>query len=195
MGQQDKGFNVSPNQPMSFGVPPPPTAITRVVGLLRSYSFGAFGLVALVLLLETFGPKDHRPSDIIGGFHGHTTQVTLDFERDAQRKTAEAMANAQAAAQAKWSMEVETARQQQDIILRSLEAKQQAANLADYACMSGPVAMAFFGNDAAEYARTVQQACALAAQLRREIVETQAEAARIGSAIMQRGGVPVAAPQ
>lgn len=196
MGQQEKGFGATQHQPMSFGAPPPPPpAIARAVAMLRSFSFGAFGLAALVLVLESYGPEGHRPSDLIGSFHGRTTQVTLDAERDAQRKSAEVMANAQAQAQARWAMEVETARKQQESISRSLEAKQQAANLADWACMSGPVASSIWGRDAAQYAQAAQSACAEAARLRREIIEAQAEAARIGSGIMQRGAPAVGAPR
>lgn len=139
-----------------------------------------------VLVVEVAAPGGFRVSELLGVFHGRADAAKLDQERDAQEETARRIAKAQAEAQARAAMEVENFRQQQAAILSSLEMKQTAANVADGICYSAPLALFFWGNDAAAYARTAQDACKVAGQLRREIVEAQAEAARIGSAIMQR---------
>jgi hypothetical protein len=178
--------NSSQNGLPGFGAQQLPTATTKAIAFVRSLSGSAILLAGGVFVLQATMGDGHRPSDVIGGFHGNTNTAQLDAERNAQTRTAESVANAQAKAQAQWAMEVETARQQQQAILESLRAKQDAANWADYICMSGPVSTAFFGRDAAAYAQVAHDACGEAARLRHEITEAQAEASRIGSAIMQR---------
>ena len=173
---------------MPTGLPPQyqPTVATRAINFVRSMTLQGVGLAVVVFALQGALNPGWRPSDWLGGTEGATTTAKLNAEREAQTKTTMAMANAQAAAAAQWAIEQETARQQQEAIMRSLAMKQEAANLADVACMSGGVATAIFGRDAAQYAQVASTACDKAAQLRGEIVAAQAEAARIGSALMQR---------
>jgi hypothetical protein len=173
---------------MPTGLPPQyqPTVTTRAINFVRSMTLQGVGLAVVVFALQAALPMGWRPSDFLGGTEGATATARLNAERTAQTQTALAVADAQARAAAQWAIEQETARQQQEAIMRSLAMKQEAANLADLACMSGGVATAFFGRDAAQYAQVASTACDKATQLRGEIVAAQAEAARIGSALMQR---------
>ena len=189
---------------MPTGLAPPPqkaTGMTRAIAFVQGLSGKAVVLAGVVFGLQAVMGEGSKPSDLIGSFHGKTTAAQYDAEREAHSKTAEALANAQAKAAAQWAIEQETARQQLEAITRSLAMKQEAANLADLACMSGGVATAMFGRDAAQYAQVASTACDKAAQLRAEIVAAQGEAARIGSALMQRpapmpvyAAAPTAAP-
>jgi hypothetical protein len=163
-----------------------PSVTTRAINFVRSMTLQGVGLAVVVFALQGALNPGWRPSDWLGGTEGATTTARLNAEREAQTRTAMAMANAQAAAAAQWAIEQETARQQQEAIMRSLAMKQEAANLADFACMSGQAATAMFGRDAAGFAAATSPACGEAARLRGEITTAQAEAARIGSALMQR---------
>jgi flagellar motility protein MotE (MotC chaperone) len=159
-----------------------PSALQRTINLMSRA--GGMTIVATVVVfgLQAVMPAGSKPSDLIGAFHGGTTAATLNAERGAQVDTAQQMADAQARA----TIEVETARQQQAAILQSLQAKQDMANLADYACTGGGfVALFMSPTDAQAMREAAQAGCEGAAKLRREILQQQAEAARLG-AIMQR---------
>lgn len=180
---------------MPTGLPPQQqlSPVARTLALMPRLGGMSILAVLAVCVLQAIMPPGAKPSAVLGGFHGETTAAQLNAERDAQVNTAARMADAQARAQAQWAMEVETARQQQAAILQSLQGKQDMATMADYVCMSGSVAGALWGRDAAGYTQAAQAACGQARQLRAEIVAAQAEAARLGSAIMQRPA-PILSP-
>ena len=71
-----------------------------------------------------------------------------------------------------------------------------AAQIADAACLGAPLATLFMGDtrEAREIQRTMQAGCAEAERIRAEMTRIQAEAARQGSALMQRN-LPVALPR
>jgi hypothetical protein len=163
-------------------LPQQPSAVARTLALMSKASLMPILLVIVVCGLQAIMPAGSRPSDLIGAFHGGTTAATLNAERQAQVNTAQQMADAQARA----AIETETARQQQAAILASLQAKQDMANIADFACTGGQIAAAFMSPDDAETARQASQAaCNKAAELRQEIMTAQTQAAQDG-AIMPR---------
>ena len=72
-------------------------------------------------------------------------------------------------------------------IAESLAARKTATEIADAACLS-PLVTLFMGDtrEAREIQATMQAGCAEAARIRAEMTHIQAEAARTGSALMQR---------
>ena len=86
-------------------------------------------------------------------------------------------------------MEAEAFRQQQEAIAKSLETQEAAAQIADAACLGSPLVTLLMG----EHPRRPRPSEHLAGRVRRGRPDTrrtspriQAEAARDGSALMQR---------
>jgi hypothetical protein len=198
----DTGFQPQA-QPLAMptGLPPQQqaTGVARALAFMRGMSGKAVVLAIAVFGLQAIMPAGSKPSDLIGSFHGGTRSAELDTERAAQVKTAQGMANAQAASPANWQMEQQVSQAQQQAIAGSLQMQQSAANLADAACMGSGLVTAFFGKDGADLAQSMKGACGLGDQIRQNITGTLARTARQGSGVMQRAapatGVPISAPQ
>ena len=187
-------FTPQPPFAMPTGAPPqaaPPSGVARAYAFVRSLSGTAVVLAVVVFTFQAVMPEGRRPSDIIGSFHGSTRSAELNSEREAQINTAGGMANAQAGAQANWQMEQQLFQTQQQAAAAALQTQQDAANLADFACLAGGALTALFGHDADQYAKPMQGACGAGDQIRHNITNSLVDTARSGSGTMQR---PMAVP-
>lgn len=159
--------------------------VARALAFARGLSGTTVILTALVLIAQGAMPPGSKPSDIIGAFHGRTEAAEIAAKQAAtveyEKKLAEARANPPAAAQ----IETQTAQTQQQVMAGSLATQQEAANLADGACIAGNV-LSLFGPDAKDVANALQQGCGAGDAIRRNMNQQLAGAARNGSAVIQR---------
>jgi hypothetical protein len=177
--------------PQAFNIPGatnPAGGVARAIAFVRGLSGKAMVLGLVVVGLQAVMPEGHRPSDLIGGFHGATESAELKAKQETAAEYERKLADAKAAPPANWQMEAEAFRQQQEVMARSLETMATAAQIADAACLGAPLVTMLMGNtrDAREIQSAMQAGCAEAARIRAEITRIQAETARAGSALMQR---------
>jgi hypothetical protein len=170
------------------GVTKPAGGVARAIAFVRGLSGKAMVLGIVVVGLQAVMPPGSKPSDLIGGLHGATESAELKAKQETTTEYERRMADAKAAPPANWQMESEAFRQQQEAIAKSLETQETAAQIADAACLGAPLATLFMGDtaQARDIQSTMQAACAEAARIRANITRIQAEAARTGSALMQR---------
>jgi hypothetical protein len=179
----------TPPQPFfNFPGAAQPSALSRAIALGKKLTFGGLVLGGVLYFGDAVLPEHLKPSTLLGGFHGRVETAEIMAKRDTTIQFEGEKANAQAAAQAKWQMEMEVFRQQQAKIAESLETMATAAQIAASACLGAPLATMLMGDT--EEARGIQSAmhaaCAEAARIRATMVSIQAEAAQAGSALMQR---------
>jgi hypothetical protein len=170
------------------GVTKPNGGVSRAIAFARGLSGKAVVLAVAVFGFQALMPAGSKPSDLIGSFHGNTESAEIKAKQEATTDFERRMADAKSAPPANWQMEGEAFRQQQEAIAKSLETQETAAQIADAACLGAPLATLLMGDtaQARDIQRTMQAACAEAARIRANITRIQAEAARTGSAIMQR---------
>ena len=173
------------------GVTKPNGGVARAIAFARGMSGKALLLAGGVFVLQAVMPQGSKPSDLIGSFHGSTETAEIKAKQEAQAEYERKLADARTAPPVNWQMEAEVARQQQEAIAKSLETQETAAQIADAACLGAPLATLFMGDtaQARDIERTMQAACAEAARIRANITRIQAEAARSGSALMQRNRI------
>lgn len=177
--------------PQPFDIPGatnPAGGVARAIAFVRGLSGKALVLGVVVVGFQAVMPAGSKPSDLIGSFHGATESAELKAKQETATEYERRMADAKAAPPANWQMESEAFRQQQEAIAKSLETQETAAQIADAACLGAPLATLFMGDtaQARDIQSTMQAACAEAARIRANITRIQAEAARTGSALMQR---------
>jgi hypothetical protein len=180
--------DTSPQPFFSFPGAAQPSALSRALALGKKLTFGGLALGGILYFGDATLPEHLKPSNLLGGFHGRVETADIKAKRDTSIRYEGEKADAQAAAQAKWQMEMEIFRQQQAKIAQSLETMATAAQIADAACLGAPLATLFMGDtqQARNIERTMQAACAEAARIRAEMIRIQTEAAQQGSALMQR---------
>lgn len=195
--QQGNRTDFSPAfQPPSIldhpGVTKPAGGVARAMAFAKAMSRKAFILMGVIAFFQYVMGDGWKPSDIIGGFHGMTETAELRAKKEMAAEYERKLADAKAAPPATWQMEAEAFRQQQEVTARSLDTMTAAAQIADAACLGAPLVILLMGNtrDARELQNTLQGGCAEAARIRAEMTRIQAETARQGSALMQRG-IPV----
>ena len=178
----------SPHPFSNFPGAAQPTALSRALALGKKLTFGGLALGGVLYFGDATLPDHLKPSTLLGGFHGRVETADIKAKRDTSIQYEGEKADAQAAAQAKWQMEMEIFRQQQAKIAESLDTMATAAQIADAACLGSPLVTLFMGNtrDARDLQNTLQGACAEAARIRAEMVRIQTAAAQQGSALMQR---------
>lgn len=185
-------FNYRPADPFPQGFNIPgavqPSALSRALALGKKLTFGGLALGGILYFGDATLPDYLKPSTLLGGFHGRVETADINAKQEKAIQFERQKADAQAAAQAKWQMEVEAFRQQQAAMAETLQTMATAAQIADAACLGAPLATLFMGDtqQAREIKRTMQAACAEAARIRAEMTRIQAEAAQQGSALMQR---------
>jgi hypothetical protein len=195
-GQQTR-FDYSPPNPQNISAQPffnfpgaaqQPSAISRALALGKKLTFGGLALGGILYFGDTILPEHLKPSNLLGDFHGRVETAEIKQKQETTIQYEREKADAQAAAQAKWQMEVEAFRQQQQVTAQSLETMATAAQIADAACLGSPLVALFMGNtrDARDLQNTLKAACPEAARIRAEMTRIQAKAAQEGSALMQR---------
>jgi hypothetical protein len=195
-GNQGRFSYTPPNpqtstSPQAFNIPGatnPNGGMARAIAFVRGLSGKAVVLAVVVFGLQAVMPPGSKPSDLIGSLHGLTESAEIKAKQEAQAEYEKKLAEAKTAPPINWQMEAEVARQQQEAIAKSLETQEMAAQIADAACLGSPLVTLFMGNtrDARDLQNTLQGACAEAARIRANMTRIQAEAARAGSALMQR---------
>jgi hypothetical protein len=177
--------------PQAFNIPGatnPAGGLNRFIALAMTLTVSSVGLAVIVLLLQAYMPAGSKPSDLIGSLHGGIENTEMTVKRDTATEYERQMTIARTAPTINLQMEAEVSRQQQEAIARSLATREAAAQIADAACLGAPLATMLMGDtrEARELKATMQAGCAEAARIRAEITQIQAEAARNGSALMQR---------
>jgi hypothetical protein len=177
--------------PQAFHIPGatnPAGGLNRFIALAMTLTVSSVGLAVIVLLLQAYMPAGSKPSDLIGSLHGGIENTEMTVKRDTATEYERQMTIARTAPTINLQMEAEVSRQQQEAIARSLATREAAAQIADAACLGAPLATMLMGDtrEARELKATMQAGCAEAARIRAEITQIQAEAARNGSALMQR---------
>jgi hypothetical protein len=194
-GNQGRPFSYRPAQPETstqpFNIPGatnPAGGMARAIAFVRGLSGKAVVLACGVFFLQSVMPEGWRPSDLIGATHGLTEKAEMTVKGDAAADYERKLAEARTGGAVNWQMEAELFRQQQEAIAQSLATREAAAQIADAACLGAPLATLFMGDtrEARDIQRTMQAGCAEAARIRAEMTRIQAEAARTGSALMQR---------
>jgi hypothetical protein len=192
-----------PDQPPTLGMGyQPPQAISgaaRAIAFLRRSSIGALAMVGGVMVLQAVLPPNLKPATLLGSFEGQLTVARLGSERDAQRQTAETLANAQAAPAANWQMEQQVLATQQAAEAQAMQGEASVAVVADLTCLLSGAVAAFGDRPSENLAHDMRGTCGVGTQIRRGMNAELADAARNGSAIMQRatpegGFAPVAVP-
>jgi hypothetical protein len=149
-------------------------------------SGAAPALIVIGIIAQLILPAHLKPAHLIGDFGGNTEKAEIEAKQAAAVEYARQQAAAAATAQAIAQMETEVFRKQQEVIAESLNAQSTEANGADWLCLIG----GFIPRDASSDWQTVGQvmrsACGVSPAIRSNIVRSQAEAARRGSAILQR---------
>jgi hypothetical protein len=165
-----------------------PPALSRAIALAKKLTFGGLLLGGVLYFGDATLPDYLKPSTLLGGFHGRVETAEINAKHETAIQFEREKADALAAAQIKWQMEMEVFRQQQAKIAESLDMMATAAQIADAACLGSPLVTMLMGDtrEAREIQRTMQAACAEAARIRAEMTRIQAEAAQQGSALMQR---------
>jgi hypothetical protein len=177
--------------------------VARAIAFVRGLSGKALVLAIVVFVLQAAMPPGRRPSDLIGGFHGATESAEINSKKDATVDFDRRRAEAQAAPPANLQMEQALNQAQLQAQLKALEMKEQAAQVADLACMASGFVTPFFGDnqDTRAWRDLMKQGCHTADAIRFEINDILARMARQGSGIVQRsnpgtsaGLPPVASP-
>jgi hypothetical protein len=165
-----------------------PPAIARAIALAKKLTFGGLVLGGILYFGDATLPDYLKPSTLLGGFHGRVETADIKAKQETAIQFERQKADAQAAAQAKWQMEMEIFRQQQAKMAESLDAIVAAIQIADAACMSAPLVTLLMGDtrEAREIQAIAKAGCGEAARLRGEMTRIQTAAAQQGSAIMQR---------
>jgi hypothetical protein len=165
-----------------------PSALSRALALGKKLTLGGLALGGILYFGDATLPEHLKPSNLLGGFHGRVETAEIKAKQETTIQFEREKADAQAAAQIKWQMEMEVFRQQQQVMAQSLEAMATAAQIADAACLGSPLVTMFMGNtrDARDLQNTLQAGCAEAKRIRAEMIRIQTEAAQQGSALMQR---------
>jgi hypothetical protein len=200
-------LNFHPQGQQPFGQPPPGahmpggTQVTggldRLVGLVKTFTVSSIGLAAIVFGLQAAMPEGHRPSDVFGSFNGSLDSAEIKAKQDATVEFDRRRAEAQAAPSANLQMEQALNQAQLQAQLRALEAQEQAAQIADLACMGAGLVTPFFGDtrDAREWRDLLKQGCHTADAIRVRINEILAATAREGSGVVQRSNPTIGAGQ
>jgi hypothetical protein len=175
-----------------FGAPPPqqPTTWARAARLIGAAMPATIALTVAVVVVNALLPQPVKLTTLMGKFMAELHITETVTQQDTVVENSRRMADAQAAANARWQMEVIAFQQQQQALMDAMQAKIAMVNAADLTCTLGPLGVAlFFGQgsgDARNAAQIVQAACVYAARTRQEIAAEQGEIARLNSAIMQR---------
>jgi hypothetical protein len=194
-GNQGRPFSYRPAQPETstqpFNIPGatnPAGGMARAIAFVRGLSGKAVVLALGVFILQGVMPAGSKPSDLIGSLHGLTESAELRAKQETAADYERRLAEAKAGGAINWQMEAELFRQQQEAIAQSLATREAAAQIADAACLGAPLVTLIMGDtrEAREIKATMQAGCAEAARIRAEMTRIQAEAARTGSALMQR---------
>jgi hypothetical protein len=162
--------------------------VARAIAFARGLSGKAVVLAVVVFGLQAAMPEGRRPSDAIGGFHGSTESAEIKAKQQASVDFQQNTSNAQAGPQATWQMEQALNQTQLQAQLKALEMQEEAAQIADLACMGAGFVTPFFGNtpDSRAWRDTLQQGCHAAEAIRVQMNEILARAAREGSGVVVR---------
>jgi hypothetical protein len=194
-GHQQQGPRASFNtafQPASVldhpGVTKPNGGVSRAIAFARGMSGKAVVLAGGVFILQAVMPAGSKPSDLIGSFHGGTESAEIKAKQQAQAEYERKLADAKSAPPANWQMEQALNQAQLQAQLKALEMKEQAAQVADLACMASGFVTPIFGDnrDTRAWSGLMKQGCHAADDIRAEINGILARMARQGSGLVPR---------
>jgi hypothetical protein len=133
-------------------------------------------------------PEGRRPSDLIGSFHGATESAEMKAKQEAAVEFERRMADAKSAPPANWQMEQALNQTQLQAQLKALEMQAEAAQIADLACMASGFVTPLFGDtrDSRAWRDLMKQGCHTADDIRAQINDILARAARQGSGVVPR---------
>ena len=197
-GQQDRPYTHTSANPQSiapqgFNIPGaaarPAGGVARAIAFARGLSRQAVLLAIAVFVLQAVMPEGRRPSDLIGSFHGSTETAEIRAKQEAAVDYERRMADAKSGPPADWQIEQMTAQTQLQERAKSYEMQEQAAQLADLACMGSAFVTALFGDtpDARAWRDGLREGCGTGDAIRDHINSDLARAARQGSGIVPRG--------
>jgi hypothetical protein len=184
--QPQKPFsNASFSNPIS-AQPAQPNALARALGAARMLYGAAPAFIVAAVIAQIILPPHLKPAYLIGDFGGSTERAEIEAKQAAAVEFAMLQAAAAANAQANAQMETEVSRKEQEIIAESLAAQSTGAVIADFSCFLGSLIPRDTYGDLQTAGQVMRGGCGFGDKLRNNIVQTQAEAARQGSAILQR---------
>jgi len=197
-GHQDRPYthpfaNPQTLTPQGFNIPGadarPAGGVARAIAFARGISGKAVMLALGVFALQAVMPEGRRPSDLIGSFHGSTETAEIRAKQEAAVDYERRMADAKSGPPADWQIEQMTAQTQLQERAKSYEMQEQAAQLADLACMGSAFVTALFGDtpDARAWRDGLREGCGTGDAIRDHINSDLARAARQGSGIVPRG--------
>lgn len=160
----------------------------RALAFLRSVSAGAGLMFGAVFVGELALPHDMKPSTVLGRFHGNTETAEIEAARDAKVRLERELAEAHAAPPATWQMEQQLNQAQMQATQQALETQAGIANLADAACVTGGILGGLFGDDPTmkQWGDALQKGCGVGDQVRSNMNDQLAGAARNGSGVVRR---------
>jgi hypothetical protein len=195
-GHQDRSFNYTPPNPQNISAQPfnipgatkPAGGVNRAINFVRGLSGKAVVFGVVVFGLQAVMPQGSKPSDLIGSFHGATESAELKAKQETAAEYERKLADAKAAPPANWQMEQALNQTQLQAQLKALETQEQAAQVADLACMGSGFVTGIFGDtrDARAWRDLMKQGCHEADRIRAQINEILARTARQGSGVVQR---------
>jgi hypothetical protein len=142
--------------------------------------------IVAAVIAQIILPPHLKPAYLIGDFGGSTERAEIEAKQAAAVEFAMLQAAAAANAQANAQMETEVSRKEQEIIAESLAAQSTGAVIADFSCFLGSLIPRDTYGDLQTAGQVMRGGCGFGDKLRNNIVQAQAEAARQGSAILQR---------
>ena len=160
--------------------------IVRGMNFVRLMASKFAWLSIFIGMLQIALPHGYRPSDLIGSFYGNIENYDITVKRESVVELARQQAEATAREQALASIEVEAARQQQQEIYDSQTTKGSLANGADLLCMLSHIIPSDANSDWQSVGSGMRSACGVGDQIRSDMVESSARAARQGSSVFRR---------
>lgn len=150
-------------------------------------SGAAPALIVIAIIAQLILPAHLKPAHLIGDFGGSTEKAEIEAKQATAVEYARQQAAATAYAQALAQMEAEVSRKQQEVIGDTFGVKNFFAQMADLGCMVGsvipPNAM---DKDTKNMGQALRSVCGVSDQIRSDIINTQGQAGRNGSSIIQR---------
>jgi hypothetical protein len=180
--------NISP-QPFNIpGATKPAGGVERAISLVRTLTLSSVGLAMFVFGLQAAMPEGSKPSDLMGSLHGATESAEIKAKQEAAVEFQRRMSDAQAAPPANWQIEQMTAQAQLQERAKSLGAQEEAAQIADLACIGSGLVTGIFGDtrDSRAWRDAMKQGCAIGEGIRDNINDTLARGTRQGSGVVQR---------
>ena len=184
----------------SFGKPPAAAlGLQRLSPWLRVATTGGVLIAVGVYLAQVLLPTPLTPATVTGTAGGQTENAEMLAKAETKAYYEGRLAEATNQPQARAQIEIEAARQQQQLRTDSLATQAGLANLADLFCIGGQAIAALgrdqTGDEAHKNAQAVAHAtCGAGDAIRNNMTQQQADAARTGGALMNRNlyGQPTA---